>query len=310
MRGLTGSDAQRRHLALRAAHTVGLTEAHESSAAWLAAHIVEHVTNQPGLADVSLPLQVLDIGCGDGATGVGVAHLLGQYPRLRRKKFQVWLRGLDKSAGAVAAARQIYATSGIAQHDAQEGDALNLPFDEDAFECVLMLRMLNQTGDISSALSEAARVLWPGGMLFVATTDIAYSAAERARLDSPLRAAHERAMAALGFPPRLYAHSTAPDQRLNAENAQSWLRPLFNDVLDERYQRQLVFRDLSALMEFYATGLMLHKADSIDDTPDVAPEQWAALYAAVETEMSKLLVMRKVVAWSDGLALIVATAKR
>ncbi len=52
------------------------------------------------------------------------------------------------------------------------GDALRLPFRDGSLRCVLAFQMLSQFMDIDSVLSEAARVLAPGGVFFFAEEPI------------------------------------------------------------------------------------------------------------------------------------------
>jgi SAM-dependent methyltransferase len=96
---------------------------------------------------------VLDVGCGDGTT----AQLLRGQSRS--------YTGVDRSERMIAAARRRLDGSDV---KVVEGDMHALPFDAGAFDQVLMLHVLTYAEAPSKAVSEAARVLRPGGALAVA----------------------------------------------------------------------------------------------------------------------------------------------
>jgi 2-polyprenyl-6-hydroxyphenyl methylase/3-demethylubiquinone-9 3-methyltransferase len=96
---------------------------------------------------------VLDIGCGGGL----IAKPLIEQGAV--------VAGIDLSAESIAAARAACAGRG----DFRVGDAREVPFATQSFDTVLMADLLDHIPDYSKALAEAARVLKPGGMLFVGT---------------------------------------------------------------------------------------------------------------------------------------------
>lgn len=101
--------------------------------------------------------EVLDVGSGDGA----IAELIA--PRARA------ITCVDASAHVAEAAQRRLA--GFAHVRCLCADMHALPFDDMRFDQVLLLNVLACSPDPARALSEAARVLRPGGELVVVTLD-------------------------------------------------------------------------------------------------------------------------------------------
>ncbi len=115
----------------------------------VAARLVKHAKVQAGQ-------RVLDVGCGTGVVAVTAA---------RRGATAT---GLDLTPALLARARENAQISGV-EIDWREGDAENLPFDDDAFDVVL-----SQFGHIFAprpevAVAEMLRVLKRGGTIAFAT---------------------------------------------------------------------------------------------------------------------------------------------
>ena len=94
---------------------------------------------------------VLDVGCGTGATAERLAALPG-----------VRLVAVDLSPRFV----EMTAERGI---DARHADIQQLPFDDDSFDVVHAGWMLYHVPDLDRGLAEVRRVLRPGGTLVAAT---------------------------------------------------------------------------------------------------------------------------------------------
>lgn len=94
------------------------------------------------------PLDVLDAGCGGGAT---LGHLRARYGRAR---------GLELSKEAVAYARE-------RDRDVTRGSIEAMPFEEESFDLALALDVIEHLPDDRPALRELRRVLKPGGRLLV-----------------------------------------------------------------------------------------------------------------------------------------------
>lgn len=106
------------------------------------------------LQGVELEGDVLEIGAGGGAMAAEVAR---RFPRAR-------IVATDVDEAMVATARKRLAPLGERAH-AVQADSAALPFDEAGFDAVLSFLMLHHVGRWERALSEAARVLRPGGVL-------------------------------------------------------------------------------------------------------------------------------------------------
>jgi len=102
-------------------------------------------------AGVGPGTRVLDVGCGTG-------ELLARLGRAGAIAV-----GVDPAPDMVAHARAHH--SGAI---AREGDAEHLPFDDGRFDVVLAVNALQLADDVRSALTEAARVLVPGGRVGLA----------------------------------------------------------------------------------------------------------------------------------------------
>jgi len=266
---------QQRHLQLREIHTVYLTNEAPDTFSWATPHIAQWLATNPDFRGKG---RLLDVGCGGGH------YLTALVP-----KFAHFGIGLDKKV--------IVATKN-SQIDWVQADALNLPFGAETFDAAMANRMLNQTGDIARALSEIQRVLQPGNLLFVVTTDH-----KRGPL---LQTIHEEALQQLAFPPWLYAHSTLPMQRLNYENGPSWLqRSGFQHLQLEEYERLLRFEKLDEAMEHYATGLIFQKSEGFDE-PEIRPALWATLYFTVKANLAEILGRFGHIEISEGATLFIA----
>jgi len=103
--------------------------------------------------------KALDICCGSGDLTQLLAKKVGS---------QGQVIGLDFSANLLAiAAQRISRQTPPLPIQWIEGDALNLPFEADTFDCATMGYGLRNVTDIPLALSELHRVLKPGGKVAI-----------------------------------------------------------------------------------------------------------------------------------------------
>jgi SAM-dependent methyltransferase len=101
--------------------------------------------------------RVLEIGSGPGYFS----------PSIARRLSAGHLTLFDVQRGMLEMAARRLEKQGQRNFDCCEGDAENLPFEDGAFDVVLMVAVLGEVTDRRAALCEVARVLKPGGRLSV-----------------------------------------------------------------------------------------------------------------------------------------------
>jgi SAM-dependent methyltransferase len=100
--------------------------------------------------------RVLDLGCGEGRHAVAAARDAGE------------VVGVDLDPDRLRAAREDYDTYAEGTPGSfLRGDALSLPFADDAFDVVVCSEVLEHIPDYEAALGELRRVCRPGGTLAV-----------------------------------------------------------------------------------------------------------------------------------------------
>ena len=102
--------------------------------------------------------KVLDLGCG---TGYGSAELISMGAKS--------VDGVDLSKGAIGFARANYKKNRLSFKIA---DALNLPFKDNTFDCVVSFEVIEHVKDYTKYLTEAFRVLKKGGYFIFSTPNI------------------------------------------------------------------------------------------------------------------------------------------
>ena len=113
----------------------------------------------------SPPCRLLALGCG---TGVEVRALK------RTVDPAVSVVGIDHSAALVERARQETAHEGLSENvEYRTGDAHDLPWSEAEFDVVILHTLISHVDDPGRVLSEARRVLRPGGTIAIFDGDYA-----------------------------------------------------------------------------------------------------------------------------------------
>ena len=123
-------------------------------------YITDRIEQHFGLAR-GAPLagiRILDLGCGGG--------LLSE-PLAQRGALVV---GIDAARGNVAAARLHAASEGVSV-DYRLGEPTAALRDDERFDVVLALEVVEHVSDVDTFVTTAARCVAPGGMLFASTID-------------------------------------------------------------------------------------------------------------------------------------------
>jgi len=197
--------------------------------------------------------RLLEVGCGVGA----VLAVLGQeFPGLRLFGVDIEPRQLDFARGHLERA-------GV-EATLQEADALALPFEDESFDHVWMMWLLEHVADAPSALREARRVLVPGGAITAIEVD--YSTV-RAEPSTPaleaLFCAMVRGMAASGWSD---AGTRLP----------GWLREAGFHRIDEG-KRTFWWQDEDLLSQaLYAADVVESALDALAELPGTDEEELRA----------------------------------
>jgi ubiquinone/menaquinone biosynthesis C-methylase UbiE len=123
----------------------------------------QRAIRQTFLSWIDLPdgARLLEVGCGSGA----ICRELARLPKVRE------VVGLDPSGYILAKGREL--ATGVANLTFREGDARALPFAADEFDLLIFHTSLCHVPGPEDALTEARRVLRPGGTLLVYDGDYA-----------------------------------------------------------------------------------------------------------------------------------------
>jgi SAM-dependent methyltransferase len=101
------------------------------------------------------PLEVADIGCGDGYLTVEMA------------RWAKTVYGIDRSDEVLERARALGTKRRAGNVQWRKGDLAHLPLRDEAVDVALMSQALHHAQDPEEALTEAVRVLKPGGKLLL-----------------------------------------------------------------------------------------------------------------------------------------------
>src|SRR5262245_3582117 len=100
-------------------------------------------------------LRVADLGCGTGRLALEIAS------------WADWVVGIDRDAAAIRRARTRSKRRGAPNVRWREGDVERLPLADASVDLALLSQVLHCLEDPSAALSEARRILAPGGRVLV-----------------------------------------------------------------------------------------------------------------------------------------------
>jgi arsenite methyltransferase len=139
-------------------------------------HSFAGVGNPHAIGPLSVGARVLDIGSGAGTDLLLAALRVGTGGRAI---------GVDMTAEMRDRARAGARQCGLTQVEVLEGDATNLPLDDETVDVVISNGVLNLVPEKDRAFAEIARVLRPGGLLQIAdiVTGVELSDAIRRDID-------------------------------------------------------------------------------------------------------------------------------
>lgn len=101
------------------------------------------------------PLEVADIGCGEGYLTLEAAR---------------WARaaiGIDRSDEVLERAKALAARRGVKNVEWKKGDLTRLPLRDESVDVALLSQALHHASDPERAIAETGRVLRPGGRLLI-----------------------------------------------------------------------------------------------------------------------------------------------
>jgi SAM-dependent methyltransferase len=127
------------------------------------------------LADIELApgAEVLDLGCGKGATSIFLARELG----VRVVAVDLWVAEMQL--------RAVIETAGVADRvEVLQGDARTLPFDDARFDAIISIDAFEYFGTDVRLLPSLLRVLRPGGTIGMTTPALGIDPYEQAPPDA------------------------------------------------------------------------------------------------------------------------------
>ena len=224
-----------------------MTGGYEDSAPFLArVALYAHQRDPVDLPGVALEAlagvtgSVVDVGCGPG---IYVQRITVERPDLR-------VVATDLSPG---------------MRPTVVGDAVRLPYADDAFDAGLAMHMLYHASDIPAAISQLRRVVRPGGVVVVSTNAQGDKAEVADLWDDVLGE----------LAPGPHLPFVAPTAVFDAELAEPLLAAAFDDVRVQRFERPVVVPDYDTVI----AALDSYRAFHEPALPDGV--SWATYLAAV-----------------------------
>ena len=124
--------------------------------------------------------RILDVGVGPGLLAREMAEIVGPKGRLA---------GIDQSADMLSVTRR--RCQDLLHATFEQADATLLPYPDESFDAVVSTQVYEYVPDMETALSEAARVLRPGGRIQILDTawdSIVWNTGDSSRMQRILKA--------------------------------------------------------------------------------------------------------------------------
>jgi ubiquinone/menaquinone biosynthesis C-methylase UbiE len=215
--------------------------------------------------------RMLELGCGTGALW---AENVDRLPR----DWKVVLS--DLSPGMVEEARRVLRHSGKTC-EFLLADVQTLPFADERFDGVIANHMLYHVPEVGKALSEARRVLKPGGRLLAATNGQKHMAELREMM--------------IEFDPNVAFG--AEGYSFSLENGAGLLAPWFDQIQVHRYEDSLLVTEAGPLLAYVLSSIgnaeSLLVGERLEELTDMVEEKLARHGAMHITKESGLFVARR-----------------